>query len=307
MSWIICHLVFETKFTTLPFYKRILDRNIAQRCKSIWLLPILLLFLTNDSLIWTTGEKIEVFNYFNLLTTKTHLKYLILTNIDICTFIKYNLRCTQEFGDCYVDDWFILLKELQILKYSETGHFAYSVLAMRKGLFDLLPPLILRWDFSKLCHLENMNVFLTQPFEISRSVQNVADRFARLCFYRIESFLHIQIALGRSMTAMKFNFVDFTYSRTEGSFLNQCLTVWNRNMSKEYHPHSTQGFPRQYLDELLTFLKEIHFNRNGKDGHFAYSYPQKPCIVIDWLALDLDPKVLSTFCDNEFGAKFERY
>ena len=103
------------------------------------------------------------------------------------------------------------------------------------------------------------------------------------------------------------NFVDFTFSRTEGSFLNQFLNVWDINTSKEYHPHRTQGFPRQYLDELLIFRKEIRFYRNNKDRHFAYSYPPKPCIVIDCLALDLDPKVLSTFRDNEFGAKFEQY
>ena len=67
-------------------------------------MPILLSLLTKSLLSWTTGEKIEVFIYFDLLITKTHLEKLILTDIDTCTLIQYNLRYTQEFGDCYSDD-----------------------------------------------------------------------------------------------------------------------------------------------------------------------------------------------------------
>ena len=33
------------------------------------------------------GEKIEIFNYFDLLTTDTHLQELILTEIDTLTLI----------------------------------------------------------------------------------------------------------------------------------------------------------------------------------------------------------------------------
>ena len=36
---------------------------------------------------WSTGEKIETFNDFDLLRTKTHLKKLILTDIDTNTII----------------------------------------------------------------------------------------------------------------------------------------------------------------------------------------------------------------------------
>ena len=45
------------------------------------------IILTKDLLSWTKGEKIEVLNYFNLLTTKTHLESLILIYIDTSTFI----------------------------------------------------------------------------------------------------------------------------------------------------------------------------------------------------------------------------
>ena len=126
-----------------------------------------------------------------------------MTYIDTRTFIKYNLRYTQEFGDWYLDDWFILLKELIIPENSETGHFAYSVLVIEKCFFDLFSPLILQNESLKLCRLENMHVFFTQSFEIRPSVLDLANRLARLCFYKIESFLHIQINLGRSMRAMK--------------------------------------------------------------------------------------------------------
>ena len=81
------------------------------------------------------------------------LEWLILTDIDTSTFIQYNLRYTQEFGDCHMVDWFIFLKELEILRNSETGHFAYSVLAIPKYLFDVFSPLILPIDSSKLCRL----------------------------------------------------------------------------------------------------------------------------------------------------------
>ena len=64
------------------------------------------------------------------MATKTHFEWLILTDIDTNTIIQYNLRYTQEFGDGYSDDWFVLLKELEILRNSEMGHFAYSAFAI---------------------------------------------------------------------------------------------------------------------------------------------------------------------------------
>ena len=96
------------------------------------------------------GEKIEIFNYFDLLTTDTHLQELILTNIDTLSPIWYNLRYTQEFWDCYLDDWFIFLKELMILKNSDTGHFAYNVLVIKKSLSKLFSLLILQSESAKL-------------------------------------------------------------------------------------------------------------------------------------------------------------
>ena len=60
--------------------------------------------LANNLLSWTTGEKTEVFKYFDLLTTETHLEQLILTDKDTSTLIEYNLLHTQEFEDCYLDD-----------------------------------------------------------------------------------------------------------------------------------------------------------------------------------------------------------
>ena len=62
-------------------------------------MPIQLSFLTKDLLRWTMGEKLEDFNYSDLLTTETHLESLILTKMDTSTFIEHNLRYTQEFGD----------------------------------------------------------------------------------------------------------------------------------------------------------------------------------------------------------------
>ena len=59
----------------------------------------------------------------------------MLINYDTSSFIKYNLRYTQEFGDCYLDDWVIFLKELEILRNSETGHLACSVSTIQKCLY----------------------------------------------------------------------------------------------------------------------------------------------------------------------------
>ena len=77
-------------------------------------------------LSWNTDEKIEGFNYFDLLTTKTHLEELILSDIDTRTSVQHNLRYTQEFGDYYLDDWFILPKESSIHRNTEVRHLAYS-------------------------------------------------------------------------------------------------------------------------------------------------------------------------------------
>ena len=82
------------------------------------------------------GEKVETFNYFDLLTTKTHLESLILTNFDTRSFIKHNLRYTQEFGDCYLDDWFVLLKESSIYRKTKVGHLAYSYPRMPNDIVD---------------------------------------------------------------------------------------------------------------------------------------------------------------------------
>ena len=83
---------------------RIVDQNIAYRCGNIWSLSILLLFSTSNWLRWTMGEKVEIFNYSDFLTTKTYLENLILTDKDTRTSVQYNLRYTQEFGDSYLVD-----------------------------------------------------------------------------------------------------------------------------------------------------------------------------------------------------------
>ena len=63
-------------------------------------------------LSWTRGEKIEIFNYLVLMTKKMLLEWLKLTDIDTNAFVQYNLRYTQEFRDCYLNDYFIFLKDL---------------------------------------------------------------------------------------------------------------------------------------------------------------------------------------------------
>ena len=68
------------------------------------------------------------------------------------------------------------------------------------------------------------------------------------------------------------NFVDFTFSKIEGSFLNQSFTRWNANMSQEYHAHYTQEVSCRYLDEFLILCKEMHFYQNTEEWHLAYSY-----------------------------------
>ena len=55
------------------------------------------------------------------------------------------------------------------------------------------------------------------------------------------------------------NVVDFATIGIEESFLNQILTIWNRNMSKEYHTHCTQELSCRYLDQLLILFEEIWF------------------------------------------------
>ena len=133
----------------------------------------------------------------------------------------------------------------------------------------------------------------------------------------IDSFDYVSIESGRFCRS-KFlwvdesgrwssNFIDFTFLMTEGSFLNQDFPGWNRNVSIEYHLHCTQEFPCRYLDEFFIFLKETRFCRNTEEGHLAYSYPRKPCILFDVLALSLDPEILLMFCQDESGAKFEQY
>ena len=66
-------------------------------------------------------------------------------------------------------------------------------------------------------------------------------------------------------------------------------------MSKEYHVYCTQEFPCRYWDELLILFKEPHLYQNTEEGHLAYSFPKKPCIVIDQLALPLEPEILSMY------------
>ena len=43
------------------------------------------------------------------------------------------------------------------------------------------------------------------------------------------------------------------------------------------------------------FWKKHIFRRKNKERHLAYSFFQEPCIVIDWLALSLEPKFLLMF------------
>ena len=89
---------------TLLFYMRIVLQKSAQKCESNWLLPIPLFVWTNNLFSWSTGKKIETFNDFDSMATKTHFESLILTDVDTNTIIQYNLRYTQEFGDGYLDD-----------------------------------------------------------------------------------------------------------------------------------------------------------------------------------------------------------
>ena len=103
------------------------------------------------------------------------------------------------------------------------------------------------------------------------------------------------------------NFVDFTALWREWSSLNQNLSRWNGNISREHHSHCTQEFTCRYLVELFIFFKEIHFYQNTEKRHLAYSFLQEPCIVIDRLASSLKLKVLSMFRQTKSGAKSERF
>ena len=51
-----------------------------------------------------------------------------------------------------------------------------------------------------------------------------------------------------------------------------------------YHLRYTQAFQNLSLYELSVFLKESTVHQNTEEGHLAYSYPKKPCIVFDVFA-----------------------
>ena len=91
------------------------------------------------------------------------------------------------------------------------------------------------------------------------------------------------------------NFVDFTFLRTERSSLSQSLTIWNRNISKECHTHSTHEFLCRYFDEKFIFLKETRFCRNTEKGRLAYSPPQMPSHMVDIVLALILSKMFSMF------------
>ena len=109
------------------------------------------------------------------------------------------------------------------------------------------------------------------------------------------------------MRALKFKFRRFYFFNNNSVFFEQDLTKLNINLFKKDHTHKTQEFSCRYLDELLIFIKEIHFYRNNDNRQLAYSYSQKPCIMVDLLALLSYPQVRSMFRRIESGAKSERF
>ena len=145
-----------------------------------------------------------------------------------------------------------------------------------------------------------MIVLILKVFETSPGCRNISKKNGVL----VVDVMVLSLCKSRSLIGSRSSEIQFfaiSNLLTTNSYLRSKLSVkGERSTIIMSCLRYTQEFQLLFMDELSVFLKESSIARNTEEGHVAYSYPKKPCIVFDVFACRLYSQVSWMMCHLVF-------